>query len=297
MIWTTWRQHRFEALWAALLAGLLMTLTWFVGSQLQAAACSGPGHSVCLADDLPGRVAQFIVGLNLYNYGLAVLPGLAGAFIGAPLVAREVENGTHRLAWTQGVTRLRWFTVKLVLVAIPLLLAAAAAGLLEVWLLNVASARANHWAFFDQQAPLTAAATLFALALGVAWGAVIGRSIPAMAATLVSFVVVRIALAETVRPLYQPALAYTARDMSNFNNPPTAYPDAWWLDQPSYYDSAGRVLSNGGFKPAGSVAYAIQHYQPAERFWAFQSIESALLAALALAILGFAVYWVTRRIS
>ena len=34
--------------------------------------------------------------------GLAVLPALAGLFVGAPLLARELEHGTHRFAWTQG---------------------------------------------------------------------------------------------------------------------------------------------------------------------------------------------------
>jgi hypothetical protein len=36
---------------------------------------------------------------------LLVLPMLAGMFLGAPLVAREVEHGSHRLVWTQGVSR------------------------------------------------------------------------------------------------------------------------------------------------------------------------------------------------
>ena len=35
------------------------------------------------------------------------LPALIGAFAGAPLLARELETGTFRYAWTQGVGRLR----------------------------------------------------------------------------------------------------------------------------------------------------------------------------------------------
>ena len=34
-------------------------------------------------------------------------------FWGAPLLAREFETGTFRLAWTQSVTRTRWLAVKL----------------------------------------------------------------------------------------------------------------------------------------------------------------------------------------
>jgi len=39
----------------------------------------------------------------------------------------------------------------------------------------------------------------------------------------------------------------------------------------------------------------VQYFQPGDRFWAFQTIESAILGALAVVILGFAIYWVTRR--
>ncbi len=45
-----------------------------------------------------------------------VAPALFGMFWGVPLVAREMESGTHRLVWTQGVTRRRWITSKLAVV-------------------------------------------------------------------------------------------------------------------------------------------------------------------------------------
>jgi hypothetical protein len=38
------------------------------------------------------------------------IPLLFGVFWGAPLLAREFEDGTHNLAWTQGVTRRRWLS-------------------------------------------------------------------------------------------------------------------------------------------------------------------------------------------
>ena len=40
-------------------------------------------------------------------------PALIGIFWGAPLIARELETGTYRLAWNQSVTRARWIAVKL----------------------------------------------------------------------------------------------------------------------------------------------------------------------------------------
>ncbi len=48
------------------------------------------------------------------GYPLQVMPALIGAFIGAPVLAREFETGTFRYAWTQGFGRWRWTLAKLV---------------------------------------------------------------------------------------------------------------------------------------------------------------------------------------
>ncbi|HKV89064.1 MAG TPA: ABC transporter permease subunit [Candidatus Dormibacteraeota bacterium] len=297
MSWVTWRQHRLEALWALVLGAILGAFIALVAFELHQANCEGAGQSYCFQNDVWGQLAQQLERFNLYTYGLVVLPALAGAFIGCPLVAGEIENGTHRVAWTQGITRLRWLVTKLALVFIPVLVIAAVVGMLEVVLINQQGSQANRWAFFDQQAPMTVAATLLALALGVACGAVVGKSVPAMAVTLVAFVIIRIGIAELARPFFQAPLAFTTHDMSAFNSPPAGNPTAWWIDQASFYDSTGRLLSSGGYQPPASVAYAIQHYQPGDRFWAFQGIESAILVALALVLIGFATYWVIRRVS
>jgi ABC-type transport system involved in multi-copper enzyme maturation permease subunit len=298
MIWVTWRQHRLEALWALVLAGLVGGFTAFAAYELWLAAPSCPrtvGFGFCLSNDVFGQIAQGIMRFNLFQYGLVVLPALAGAFIGAPLVAREIENGTQHLAWTQGVTRMRWLLTKLALVFVPLLAAAALIGYVEVVLLNVQGSQVNRWDVFDQQTPVVPAATFFALALGVAFGAVIGRPVPAMAATLVSFVAVRVGIAELVRSHYIAPLVQKTHDLTAFGS--QADPTAWWLGFPDYYDSTGHLLGNLLGSNTGQPSYAIQYFQPGDRFWVFQTIESAILAGLALSILGFAIYWVTRRLS
>jgi hypothetical protein len=298
MTWVTWRQHRLEALWALVLAGLLAGVTAYTAYELWVASanCSPiRGHGYCLSGDVFGQIAQSILRFNLFQYGLVVLPALAGAFIGAPLVAREIETGTQHLAWTQGVTRMRWLLMKLVLVIVPLLAAAALVGYLEVVLLNVQGPQINRWDVFDQQTPVVPAATFLALALGVAFGAVIGRAVPAMAATLVSFVIVRVGIGELVRSHYIAPLVKNTHDLNAVGN--QADPTAWWLGFPNYYGSTGHLLGNLIGPGAGQPSYVIQYFQPGDRFWVFQTIESAILACLALLILGFAVYWVTRRLT
>lgn len=297
MTWLTWRQHRLEELWALILAGLIGLSIGYVAYQLHLAASSCPqasGFGYCLSDDIFGAIARAILQFNLFQYGLVVLPALAGAFIGAPLVGREIENRTHHLAWTQGVTRVRWLLTKLALVILPLIAMGAVIGYLEVVFLNVQGPLVNRWDVFDQQTPVVAASTLFALALGVAFGAIIGRSIPAMAATLLTFVVVRVGIAELARGHYLAPLYIKSATDAAFGQ--QANPTAWWLGSPVFYNAAGHELGN---VPTGGqqAAYAIQYFQPGDRFWVFQTIESAILAALALLILGLAIYWVTRRVT
>src|ERR671932_2593536 len=50
------------------------------------------------------------------------------------LAMLELEQGTNRLVWTQGMTRTRWVTLKLgLLVAAALLVALATTALLKWW--------------------------------------------------------------------------------------------------------------------------------------------------------------------
>src|SRR6202044_1832357 len=64
---------------------------------------------------------------------LQLLPVLIGAFIGAPVLARELETGTFRYAWTQGFGRWRWALAKLVALAVVLVAAAGAFSVLLSW--------------------------------------------------------------------------------------------------------------------------------------------------------------------
>ena len=310
MIWVTWRQHRFEGAWSlALLAAMASCLSVVIWAASHPGCPVGAQATLCLPDDLWGQAAQLIMKIDLVQYGLVVLPALAGAFIGTPIVAREIENGTHRLVWTQGVTRSRWIYTKLSMLFIPLIAAAALAGILEVILINQMGTQANHWDWFDQQAPLIVAATVFALALGVASGAVIRRSIPAMAVTLIGVVAVRFSLAVFARAHYMSPILFASHDPFG-NTGVGANPAAWWLDDPVYRDASGRTIAgsqafpfNGG-SPGDVITYwkdhgisMVQYYQPGDRFWTFQAIESGILLVLSVTLLGFAIYWVTRRVT
>ncbi|WP_305789732.1 hypothetical protein [Symbioplanes lichenis] len=117
MIWLTWRQHRRQT-WITLAAlGVLAALMIPSGlamrgafDRLGLAPCAATWNDACarVADEFAGTYGSLV----FVSILLLAVPPLVGLFWGAPLVAREVEQGTHRLVWTQGISRRRWLLVK-----------------------------------------------------------------------------------------------------------------------------------------------------------------------------------------
>ena len=70
-----------------------------------------------------------------------VRPVLTGMFLGAPVIARELEQGTHQLVWTQGVSRRRWAVAKIALLAAILACGGGAFALIVQWWFEPLNAR------------------------------------------------------------------------------------------------------------------------------------------------------------
>ena len=186
MTWLAWRQLRSGVYAAAgMLAAVALVLAITrpdVSADLQAACttASGGGSDLCSVlgqqffDDHQTALLA-VTGL------LMVLPGAVGLFWGAPLIAREFETGTHRLAWNQSVTRPRWLMVKLAVVGLAATLVAAAGTLLVTWWASALDevgdlARIEPLLFAARGiAPVGYAA--FAFALGVTVGLVVRRAL------------------------------------------------------------------------------------------------------------------------
>ena len=114
------------------------------------------------------------------------LPAIIGVFWGAPLVAHELETGTHRLVWTQSVTRTRWFAVKLGLGGVASMAAAGLFSLMMTWWSSpIDRINGNRFtSVFDQRGIVPIGYAAFAFALGVLAGVLIRRTLPAMATAL-----------------------------------------------------------------------------------------------------------------
>ena len=140
-----------------------------------------------------------------------ILPPLVGMFVGAPLVARELESGTFRLIWTQSVTRLRWLLTTIGGLTLVILLVFAAFIPLVFWWKGPFAIGGSG--IGSQNYPIEGILPLaymtFALALGIAAGTLLRRTVPAMFATLVIYVAVALAIGNWLRPNWLPPIATT----------------------------------------------------------------------------------------
>lgn len=218
------------------------------------AACAGSGRC------LPGSVNEGKLDrlLELIGTALVAVPGLIGAFWGAPLIARELEQGTHRLAWTQSVSRTRWLATKLVLVGAASVAATGLLSLMVTWW----SSPIDHFdmnrfdsGLFGERniTPLGYAA--FGFALGVMAGILIRRTLPAMATTLAGFLGVRLAFTYLIRQhllspkhLTQPLGSVVNGFGQSNGGPPTLFAGAnlpnSWIYSTRIVDSSGHAITS-----------------------------------------------------
>ena len=192
---------------------------------------------------------------------MQVAPALLGLFWGAPLVARELETGTYRLAWTQSVTRTRWLATKL---AVTGLATAALAGLLSLavtwWYAPLDKVGTNRFdgSVFGERGITPIGYALFAFAVGALLGLLIRRTLPAMAATLVAFIAVRLVFSQLIRPhLLTPVrasftLGATVNGYASFNGGPSnltagspsdASLQNAWIYSARIVDASGQALT------------------------------------------------------
>jgi len=312
MIWLTWRQHR-KQVWFTLAAlaalAALMVPTglsmWGDFNNLLLGNCPAETESCHTALTTFRSNHQ---NMNLVGVLMLCLPLLIGLFWGAPLVAREVEHGTQRFVWTQGVSRRRWVLVKFALVGTATLTASVVYGLGMSWwltpLIRAGQSRLNP-VVFDMQGIVPIGYTLFAVALGVFAGTIWHKVLPAMAATLVGVVGLRIALTTLARRHYQPAETITYPVVMDAVDLSPGTGD--WILGRGVRDVAGNMVLPGTHVnctpelPAcaaeigiGEGAYNWILLQPAERFWLFQTIEFGIYASLSVVLLLLAVRRVRR---
>ncbi|MFL6140640.1 MAG: ABC transporter permease [Labedaea sp.] len=219
MTWLTWRQFRIP--FAAMLAALAALVAILALTGPGVADDYATGLAACTKDagDCSGFVTRFFTSYQNTFLALVavmlILPPLVGLFWGAPLIARELETGTHRLVWNQSITRTRWLAVKLGLVGLAAMTAAALGSLAVTWWSStIDQAAVQNFPrlgsmVFDARGLVPVGYAAFAFALGVTVGMLMRRALVAMAITLVVFATVQVAMPMLVRPYLLPPTRVT----------------------------------------------------------------------------------------
>jgi hypothetical protein len=294
MIWVTWRQHRGQAISCLALLAALAVYAILLGTSMRTAfgndvpgACLAHSQGLSCQNGIVTFRNEFGSEVNIAFWAVAlIVPGLIGVLVGGSLIARELEYGTWRLAWSQTVPRARWLSVKLALVTAGLIVLGAAMTAVITWYRAPMDRITGHFQHnaYDFEGLVLTAYILCAFGFAVLAGLLIRRSIPAMVAAFIPWLAIRL------------VIEFVFRD--HFMTPLTMKTPATCVQ--------GACGDGIGFTPqaTGRVGDLILNlngnvitYQPADRFWTFQFIEAGIFVALTAIALGVTVWLLRRRAS
>ena len=318
MTWLIWRQHRTEVCVLGLLVGVFGIALLVLGMQVHDLFPGGPARCAGEAGLDEACAASFRRLDEEYGYvenllaAFYLVPVVIGAFLGAPLLARELEDGTWQLAWTQAVPRMRWLAAKLgALAGVTVVLTGMFTAVLT-WFRQPFDAWEGRFSdAFDLEGLVPVAYALFAFGVATAAGAILRRSLPAFGVAFGAFLAARMSVALVARPAYATPLT-TMEAIPVGGSEDQAVPSvADWTIEHGYADATGRKLTSteyydlaGAADRAGTNLNQFLHergiqqfgvYHPADRFWTFQLIEAALFAAVAAVLIGVVIWRVRRR--
>jgi hypothetical protein len=346
MMWLTWRQFRTQAVVAAAVLVLVAIALASTGPHLAhlynssgLLTCHAHGDCPTLANNFLNSAKADTFLFRLWDGGIFLMflvPALLGVFWGAPLITREIETGTYRLAWNQSVTRTRWLAVKLGLLGVAAMVTTGLLSLMLTWwgspVQRIAALVPSEQtvsrllpALFATRGIAPVGYAAFAFALGVTLGVVIRRTVPAMAVTLAIFAFVQVAVPLWIRPhLISPLRSSTVLLASNIQGlsishdgkvvslfTGAAKPGAWVLSDVTTTASghpftgpapATCTQPNNGFQACVNALGRLNlrqvlTYQPASRYWALQWYETGIFLVLALLLAGLCFWWTRRRLS
>jgi hypothetical protein len=307
--WVGWRLQRTEAAIVIGILALLAALLIPTGIQM-ANAYHSDGLSACrmvnIGPTCGQRIGEFqsrFQAIKVLANWFTLVPGLIGVLLAAPFIL-DLEHGTYRLAWTQGITRRRWLAGKLGVAAMGGAIASAALIVLFMWWRTPQAALDGRLdvGVYDTAGIVVLGYTLFALGLALALGAVWRRSAASLTVAFVAYFAARVLddywlrnqlvapLHATWRGVRQPNFLYHADIISQSAS----------IRGHQVGGTGGGIVSGGSkFAAPASGRNMVFHavYQPASHYWPLQLTETGLFAAVALLLVAFAAWWTHERIA
>ena len=284
MVWVTWRQHRPTLISVPAILGAVALFLLIAGLKIHhdyavLTACHPFSSDACQTLNRHFNSNDWTMG-NTVLILMNLAPALIGAFAGAPVLARELETGTFRYAWTQGFGRARWTVAKLALLAVALAAVTGAFSEVFTWFFQPFIRQEDlsvlNATVFGTRGVAFAAWTLAAFAIGAFLGMLIRRILPAMAATLGVYLGLNLLTWLFLRKHYVPAVVTSSPGLNSGPIPITPG-DPWVL---STWHTGGTTWTS---------------YLPVSRFWPMQFIEGGWLLALSVLLIAATVGLVRRR--
>ncbi|HVS58515.1 MAG TPA: ABC transporter permease [Candidatus Saccharimonadales bacterium] len=284
--------------------------------------CDTLGNTLFQGD---GAIVDTIV---LTGFGAPLLVGL---FLGAPLFAREYEENTNKLVWTQSISRRKWLTTKLLWALGFAALYGLILTLLTTHWFRTDNAL-NHDRFdtglFDIQGLMPFIYTIFFTAVGFTMGVWWRKTLVALGVTLAIFVLAMASFGQWIRPHYMAPITVTAPMGPNAIN--NKIPTGAWILTKDIVDKNGKTFDSfdlqnmpaqcraiiedakngngihvkaavggpGGDPIDNCLNHAGYHqmatYQPPYRYWDFQRIEAGIFLGMTAVAVG-ATYWLVLK--
>jgi hypothetical protein len=253
--------------------------------------------ALCQASLFPwlNRIARLSLGI------VPVFPVIAGLLAGGPIVARELETGTARLAWSLGPSRVRWFAQRAVPILVMIAAAGLAVGLIAEALTHLLQPTMNldqSFIGFRARGLLVAVQAILVASIALAFGAILGRSVPTLVLSLILVGGIGLAVDKVERELLtnEAVVAngsdYQFTDANLYVDSRLRFPDGSILTWQDAY--AGHPEIQNGYDESSGITDVVL-YIPGERYHDVERREALALLALAAAFIGLAAVAVVRR--
>ena len=293
------------------------------GMNFTAATCPGDWVTYPTGDSgCQWAPSYFYQSMNTYADGFVGLPIIVAVLLAIPVVM-QLQSRSYRVAWTQTPLRDRWALTHIALIlGVGLAISAGMIVLMRWWPLDIW----EGWSVksFDLRGVVNLGWYALSVGLVLALATLVRRPLIALVLAVVGYGVIRAGWYLAVRPRLIPPREETTA-ATGFLDQPGAWIVEQWNTRADGTRLSGREFSEiCSFEPnrggpgttqeeAESAARAafetyrtcldsnelMTHYsyQPESRYWPLQFIETGLLVAIGLALIGWTVWYWLRRLE
>ncbi|WP_030234547.1 MULTISPECIES: ABC transporter permease subunit [unclassified Streptomyces] len=312
MTWLVWRQHR-AAFWS-ILAATALSVAWMVYQRGQMTDfLDGYGYPAKSLDETGNDFQRYVDAFSFVSFGLGAIPILLGVFLGAPLLAGDLENGTAKLVAAQSMSRARWLATKLALAGLVVVVSTGVLSAVFGWWWNPvkkSDVTVMDWISseaFNNTGPVPVALTIFSVFSGVAIGLVLRRTLMAMVVTFGFTVAVQLVWSYSIVSLGNTVTITTNKGVMGENGSPSLPHGAYEIDY-SFVTGSGDLVGFGTcsgsqtdaarqvcLDKADVVGWSVE-YLPMSQMNGMQWLGASILFALTAGVVAFLFLWGRKRL-